>query len=134
MKNEKTLVYRPRDPFDDFAAARHRRMGILTADNQADVSAMEVFSHIYSGLFFDSLCDFSGNFEAVRAVCARLLELGTEAEPRRVLLAISMQYDVMHRPLPEPVWWIAGSKPLLPPFTEGFLRHLRSLLQEGEVN
>lgn len=95
---------------------------------------MQVFSRIYAGLFFDSLCDFSSGLEMVSTVCGRLLELSEDVEPRRVLLALSMQYDTMCRPLPEPVWWIAGSKALLPAFAIGFLQHLRVLLQESEVN
>lgn len=133
MNKTGRALLRPHDPFDDSAVERHRRMGLLTADGQADTAAMEVFSRIYAGLFYDSLCDFSGSFETVRTVCARLLELAEEAEPRRVLLVLSMQYDAMRRALPEPVWWIAGSKALLPSFAAEFLRHLRELLQEGEA-
>ncbi len=131
MNNAGRALLRPHDPFDDSAAERHRRMGLLTADSRADNAAMKVFSQIYAGLFYDSLCDFSGSFETVRTVCSRLLELSGE-EPRRVLLALSMQYDTMRRALPEPVWWIAGSKVLLPVFASGFLEDLRVLLQESE--
>lgn len=132
-KTGRTLS-RPHDPFDDSAVERHRRMGLLTADGKADTAAMAVFSRVFAGLFFDCLCDFSGSFETVRTVCLRLLELAEEEEPRRILLALSIQYDAMRRSLPEPIWWIAGSKTLLPPFTTGFLQHLRTLLSESEVN
>lgn len=133
MNDLRRAHLRPHDPFDDSAAERHRRMGLLRADGQADGAAVSVLSHLYAGLFYDALCDFSGSMEAAHVICTRLLELAAEAEPRRVLLAISMQYDAMYRTLPEPIWWIAGSNTLLPPFIAGFTRHLAELTRE-EVN
>ena len=43
------------------------------------------------------------------------------------------QYDAMNHPVPEAIWWISGSKLLVPPFIEGFLSYLREYLKELEV-
>lgn len=48
---------RPQDPFDDSAAERQKRMGLLTDDSKADMDALAAFSRLYAGLFFDNLCD-----------------------------------------------------------------------------
>lgn len=42
-------------------------------------------------------------------------------------------YDAMNHPVPEAIWWISGSKLLVPPFIEGFLSYLREYLKELEV-
>lgn len=42
-------------------------------------------------------------------------------------------YDEMNHPVPEAIWWISGSKLLVPPFIEGFLSYLREYLKELEV-
>lgn len=43
------------------------------------------------------------------------------------------EYDAMNHPVPEAIWWISGSKLLVPPFIEGFLSYLREYLKELEV-
>lgn len=54
-------------------------------------------------------------------------------EAQRVVLMICSEYDAMNHPVPEAIWWISGSKLLVPPFIEGFLSYLREYLKELEV-
>ena len=42
------------------------------------------------------------------------------------------QYDAMRRSLPDPIWWLSGSKDILPIFMRAFAAHLSDILQENE--
>lgn len=121
---------RPQDPFDDSAAERQKRMGLLTDDSKADMDALAAFSRLYAGLFFDNLCDICASPEAVTAACRHLSETFVQAGHRRALLELCTLYDNMRRPLPEPIWWIVGSDVLLPPFMKHFTIRLFKLADE----
>ena len=41
-------------------------------------------------------------------------------------------YDAMRRGLPDPIWWLSGSKDILPIFMRAFAAHLSDILQENE--
>lgn len=123
---------RPHDPFDDSAHERQKRMGLLTSDGQPSTVNIEAFCTLYAGLFFDDLCDCCGDFNAAIAICRNLIVLSQREEPRRMLLAISVQYDTMQRSLPDPIWWIAGNQMLVDAFTQGFSQRLQ-LLVDSEV-
>lgn len=38
----------------------------------------------------------------------------------------------MRRGLPDPIWWLSGSKDILPIFMRAFAAHLSDILQENE--
>lgn len=130
------LIYsrRPSSPFDDGAAERLRRMGILHERGKADQEAMAVLCCVYAGLFFDDMCDFYQDYEDVTAVLRRLLEAAEGATVKKRFLLICLQYDGIGRQLPDPIWWISGNPDLTEAFADGFLQNLKRLAESEEVN
>ncbi len=128
---QQTMKKRP-DPFDGSANARLRRMGLLTEAGEVDNTAMEVLSHVYAASLFDDLCDaFEDPLELSRALAA-FQELAERQEPKSIFLLISLQYDTLRKPLPDPVWWLAGSVPALSRFSLGFAAYLLRLAEDME--
>lgn len=132
MDAEREQRRRSWDPFDNSAVERQRRMGLLNGAGDADHTAVSVFSHIYAGLFFDQLMDAHDDFGEVEALCRRLIELNQTETPRRMMLALCLEYDNLHTPLPGSVWWITGSAKLPPLFITGFIERLEEFLMESE--
>ena len=133
MEMEPRGAPRPHDPFDDSAVERQRRMGLLAPEGGVDANAIAILSRVYAGLLMDELWDNCQNAEEISAACRRLLELVQDANSRRALLELCMLYDGLRRPLPEPIWWIAGSDTLLTPFMAGFAAYLAELSAGLEV-
>lgn len=127
------LTPRAASPFDDSAMERHRRMGLIAADETVNSAAVTALAHAHAGLFFDALCDSYAEYKTVSSICASLIELAKEFPPQRVLLALCAEYDAMHRSIPEAIWWISGSAELVPPFVEQLLQWLEILMKETEV-
>jgi len=129
MKKENRL-FRGHSPFDDSAEVRLRRMGLLRKDDTPDQERMTALGEVLAGQFFDDLYDFhqdSGDAETA------LRDFLTEAEtstPRRRFLLICLQYDAIHRSLPDPVWWLSGNAQLASLFSDGFVGHLQKLSKE----
>lgn len=123
---------RATNPFDHTAVDRHRRMGLLTTDDTVNAAAMDAFSRIHAALFYDDLLDFYHDPYRVQTICSALLERAGQISLHDLMLNLCIEYDYIHRPLPEAVWWIAGSDILLQPFLTGFLQWLQSCM-EGEV-
>ena len=44
-------------PFDDSAAMRLRRMGLLTPDGTPDERIIQPLAYVSAGLYYDQLCD-----------------------------------------------------------------------------
>ena len=65
-------------------------------------------------------------------ICQHIINEEGENRPRQALLALSMSYDAMRRGLPDPIWWLSGSKDILPIFMRAFAAHLSDILQENE--
>lgn len=133
METNCSLANRSHDPFDDSAVERQRRMGLLVESGGVDETTVAVLSRVYAGLFLDNLCDSYPSMEAVFPTCHGLVELARNSAPRRALLELCMIYDGMHRPLPEPIWWIVGNDALLAPFMSGFAARLSELSSGLEV-
>lgn len=128
---QQTMKKRP-DPFDGSADARLRRMGLLTGDGEVDGTAMEVFAHVYAASLFDDLRDaFEDRQELSRALSA-FRKLAEHQEPKSIFLLISLQYDSLRKPLPDPVWWLAGHVPALSRFSLGFAAYLLQLAENME--
>lgn len=128
---QQTKKKRP-DPFDGSAVARLRRMGLLTEAGEVDGPAMEAFTHVYAASLFDDLCDaFEDRQELSRALAA-FQELAARQEPKSIFLMISLQYDTLRKPLPDPVWWLAGHVPALSRFSLGFAAYLLQLAEDME--
>ena len=131
MKLIRTPTSHPGSPFDDSAVDRQRRMGLLAQDGTVAQPAVAVFSQIYAGLFYDDLCDAHQDYQAVLAICRELVAMAGDADPRRGLLDLCVQYDTMLRPIPAPIWWIAGNASLVETFVREFARHLSKLLEQA---
>ena len=112
------------DPFDSSTGARLERMGILRPDGEVNVEVMRAFVQIFGGLFFDDLCDFSSDQGEVSAVTAAFSELAARKDCQNIYLLISLQYDTIRKPLPDPIWWLAGCAPALSLFCLGFVERL----------
>ena len=92
------------DPFDSSTGARLERMGILRPDGEVNVEVMRAFVQIFGGLFFDDLCDFYSDQGEVSAVTAAFSELAARKDCQNIYLLISLQYDTIRKPLPDPFW------------------------------
>ncbi len=127
--------HRP-DPFDGSAPARLGRMGLLTEDGAVDEAAMRAFIRVFAGSFFDELCDEYSDRDQLAQITGAFRELEERGDPKRILLLISLQYDNLRKPLPDPVWWLAGHSPALARFSLGFAAYLSRLagdLEKKEV-
>ena len=124
------------DPFDSSAGARLERMGILRPDGQVNVETMRTFVQIFAGLFFDDLCDFYSDQDDLSCVLDAFSELTARKDFQNIYLLISLQYDTIRKPLPDPIWWLAGCAPALSLFCLGFVERLLALagtqLAQGE--
>lgn len=118
-------------PFDDSAVERQRRMGLILDDGTPDRDAVTVLARVLAGQYFDDLCDFCQDADAVLDVLRRFLGEAEGAPPQRRFLLLCLQYDAIYRPLPDPVWWLSGNQKLAGLFSAGFVAHLRRLAEEG---
>lgn len=90
-------------PFDDSAAMRLRRMGLLTPDGTPDERIIQPLAYVSAGLYYDQLCDSVESHESAAGVCQHIISEEAENRPRQALLALSMSYDAMRRGLPDPI-------------------------------
>lgn len=118
------------DPFDGSSAARLGRMGLLTGTGDVDEAAMQVFIRIFAASFFDDLCDTCEALEAIAKIITAFGELEERKDPQRIFLLLSLQYDILRKPLPDPVWWLAGHPPALEQFSLGFAAYLSQLMAD----
>lgn len=123
----KNLFLRVPDPFDSSTSARLERMGILRPDGQVNVETMRIFVQIFAGLFFDDLCDFYSDQDKLSFVTDAFSELAVRKDCQNIYLLISLQYDTIRKPLPDPIWWLAGCAPALSLFCLGFVERLLAL-------
>lgn len=128
------IAKRRPDPFDGSSGARLGRMGLLTEAGDVDEAAMQVFIHIFAVSFFDDLCDTYESLEAISKITAAFCELKERNDPQRIFLLLSLQYDALRKPLPDPVWWLAGHAPALTRFSLGFTVYLSQLMADMEKN
>jgi len=101
------LVLRVPDPFDGSAQARLEHMRLIDRGGALLDSAMSVFADIFTGLFYDDLCD-SHNTEDLLTIYEMFSALHKKEDYQNMYLLMSIQYDYMRKPLPDPVWWLAG--------------------------
>ena len=116
------------DPFDSSAGARLERMGILHPNGEVNIETMRAFVRIFAGLFFDDLCDFYADRQRVNSIMAAFSELASQKECKSIYLLISLQYDAIRKPLPDPISLLAGSISALSLFSIGFVEHLLALM------
>lgn len=126
----KQAAKRRPDPFDGSAYARLSRMGLLTADGAVDENVMQAFIRIFAASFFDDLCDACEASEQISRITAAFRELEERRDPQRIFLLISLQYDALRKPLPDPIWWLAGNSQALERFSLGFAACLSQLMAD----
>ena len=80
-------------PFDDSAAMRLRRMGLLTPDGTPDERIIQPLAYVSAGLYYDQLCDSVECHESASGVCQHIISEEAENRPRQALLALSMSYS-----------------------------------------
>lgn len=129
----KELAKRRPDPFDGSAIAHLRRMGLLTGAGDVDDAAMGAFIRIFTASFFDDLCDAYEDQARISKVAAAFHELEEGNDAKRIFLMISLQYDALRKPLPDPVWWLAGHPAVLTRFALGFAPYLAQLAADMEI-
>lgn len=100
---------RPQNPFDDGAAERLCRMGLLSDDGNTEMAALSSLSRAFAGLMFDDLCDRCQDYSSVQTELQRLFDAADHAEPRQRFLLACLQYDRLFQVLPDPIWWISGT-------------------------
>ena len=122
------------DPFDGSADARLCRMGLLTESGGVNEAAMDVFAHIFAASLFDGLCDAYEDQRQISQVMSAFRELAANQDAKRMFLMISLQYDALRKPLPDPIWWLAGNVPALTRFSLDFAAYLLRLAEDMEKN
>lgn len=103
------------------------RMGLILPNGELDFEAMRVFAHVFAGQFFEALCGFYSDREQLLAVIEAFSELNTRGDHQGIYLMLSIQYDCMRIPMPDPVWCLAEYKPALKVFAIDFSHWLMNL-------
>lgn len=119
------------DPFDGSAEARLFHMGLLDQKGRIVPQSMEVFTRIFAGLFFDDLCDFYDDRDKLTAIYRTFQELAEKEDHQHMLLLLSLQYDYLRKPLPDPVWWLSGHSEAVRGFMSRFLDLLGGLMAQA---
>lgn len=130
-KHSAGLIMRVPDPFDGSAEARLTHMGLLDQDGRIVPQNMNAFTHIFAGLFFDDLCDFYDDRDKLEAIYRTFQELAEKEDHQHMLLLLSLQYDYLRKPLPDPVWWLSGHCEAVKSFMSGFLGLLGDLMSQA---
>ena len=120
-------------PFDPAAKKRLQQMALISETDQVNAETLEAVSVVHAALFFSQILDACGDWDGTISICRRLVSQAALVSDRQVLLLISIQYDMIAKPLPEVIWWISGSELLLSPFVRGFVHRLDELCGEEEA-
>lgn len=131
MKSSSTA--RVQNPFDDGAGNRLIRMGLLSEDGTSSSASVTVLSQVFAGLLFDEMCDFYQDYTCVQEELQRLFTAAEEADGKQRFLMVCLLYDKLHRPLPDPVWWISGNPSLAGQFASSYIQHLQNISSIEEV-
>ena len=128
VQKKSTARIRAPDPFDDSARERLIRMGLLEDNGQISYEAMDVFAAVFTGLFFDDLCDHYSDNGDILSISLTFRELYDKRDFSRMYLLLSLQYDCIRKPLPDPIWWLAGHSALVETFLTLFMERLECLM------
>jgi hypothetical protein len=120
-------------PFGNDATAHLINMGILHNDGTANESNMAAFTAIFSWLFYIDLRQFYENTDNIAIIYNLFSALHSKRHYHHMYLLYSIQYDYFKKPLPDPVWWIAGTIELVGIFMDGFMERLEKLLDESGI-
>lgn len=130
-KENNHYITRIPDPFDGSARMRLEHMGLIDDKGALIDSAMTVFADIFTGLFFDDLCDFHDDAANLLTIFKTFKVLFQKEDYQTMFLLISIQYDYMGKPLPDPVWWLAGDSLAIKAFMTLFMARYKRLMTNG---
>ena len=115
------------DPFDGEAITRLRDMGLAGGDGAARPENMAAFTAIFAGLFFGDTRDFYHSTNEIATIYKAFSALRAKEQYHHMYLLYSLQYDYLRKPLPDPVWWIAGAPELIAIYMDGFVTRFGEL-------
>lgn len=127
---KKHVVAQLTSPFDTSARSRLRHMGVIDEKDKVDSAVMPVFAGIFSGLFFDDFCDHFYDPKDLWTIYHIFMQLFERKDYEHMYLFISIQYDSMRKPMPDPVWWLAGNKAAVKEFMGYFIHELSRFMVE----
>lgn len=115
---------------DKSALERLVFMGLMTDERMVNADVMPVFAGIFAGLFY---WDARGRYDTgavvrILNVFSGFLELN---EYHNMYLFLSIEYDRMRKPLPDPVWWLSCSPEAVEGFILCFVERLAELVDGG---
>jgi hypothetical protein len=133
--NPKTRNPKPRhgDPFDGSAPARLIRMNLLKPNGEPNPTTLPAYAGIFTADFFDAIADFYDDDRILRSVCDILADYHAHREYERTLVFLCIQHDAILKPLPDPLWWMAGVPMLVNAFLDCFIERLSELIREVET-
>ena len=121
------LIMRIPNPFNETAKTRLANMNIIK-DGQINQAAISTFADVFTGLFFDDICDFYNDAQNISAIYETFVSFYEKANYRQMYLFFSIQYDYIRKPLPDPVWWIAGNSDVVEEFMKLFMARYKILM------
>jgi len=88
---------------------------------------MNVFADIFTGLFYEDLCDFYDTDDFL-TIYETFSALHKKEDYQHMYLLMSIQYDYMRKPLPDPVWWLAGDSAAVKTFMTLLIERYRFMM------
>lgn len=132
-KTGNQLFVRIPDPFDDMTRTRLIHMGLVDETGRLNTAAMSVLTDIFTGLFYDDMRDFLKNTEDVLTIFETFKALYKKEDYQRMYLLLSIQYDYMGKPLPDPIWWFAGDGTVVKTFMSLFMERYERLMSSDGI-
>ena len=118
------------DPFDDSAPTRLARMGVTDTLGKPNSEILPVFAGIFSALFYEQSMDCYNNPAVVSSIATSLSAMNDRCGYEQMFVFLCLQYDAIHIPIPDPVWWIAGNTEVVREFMTIFAVRLCELASE----
>ena len=120
------------DPFDGTAHTRLKHMGIIDDAGQVRIQAMTIFTRIFTGLFYDDLRDVH-DIDDLLTIYDTFKAIYEKEDYHHMYLLMSIQYDYMGKPLPDPVWWLAGDSEAVMAFMVMFVNAFERLMTNDGI-
>ncbi len=110
------------NPFDPSATARLRRANLIDEKGIANAKAISVLASSFAAFLYDDICDSCDSYTCITTIKETLLNAQASGLPKRKLfLNICLQYDTLHKPLPDVMWWMAGNDGVVAAFVDAYI-------------
>ncbi len=129
-RNSYPSIINTPNPFDESAPARLVNMGVLNKEGDINQDIMSSFIVIFTGLFFDDINDY-GDAERMARTHKVFVNYYNEEDYWNMYLFISIQYDMIKKIMPDPIWLIAGNKLVVKEFMTGFMKCFNTLMADA---